>query len=506
MNHPKQLSPQRLLSLLVCISFITTASTSLLGQQVIRRTYPAYGQPLQSTPVYRSPGVPVIRPQAPIQNGRIIMSQPVPVQNRRIISSQPIPIQNGRIINGRIINGQPIPIQSGRIINGPIISGPITQPGVVITPQITSQPQSVIVDAANVNQDDEIKRLNAEIKRLEALALGNGEQSQQVKRLQRELYKARLDLSEMQKSAAAQPDDTSSATMELNGKIQQQQKEIDRLSGDYQTAFQRNEALSSQIKSLADESSRLKAQLSKPDDSQVANAMELQQLRSNLTSTSTALKETKQKNEAMTTEYNRLRGEYDRVQNLNETANTDNANLNQRIDEMSLENQRFELQLNEYANAKGVNAITEVDPVVVRQTSFAADRRVENQGSATADLKRKNRQLLGLNEQVNQQNKLLNRRIAELEGNVNELSIDDDDRGVATTSVASTFGDGLYNPSVQADVPRGKYNIMRWLIPFLGIGLFVGLYVFLTEEYLGTSRALITGGDDRDDRHKRHRS
>ena len=285
----------------------------------------------------------------------------------------------------------------------------------------------------------------------------------------------------MQKSAAAKPDDTNSAAMALNGKIQQQQKEIDQLSTDYQNAFNRNEALISQIKTLTDESSRLKAQLSKPDNSQATNGMELQQLRSNLTTTSTALNETKQKNEAMTTEYYRVKGLY-------ESANTDNANLNQRIDDLSLENHRFEVQLSEYANAKEANVITEVSPVEVAanpvaQTSFVTDR-----DSATAELKRKNRQLLGLNEQANQQNKLLNRRIAELEGNVNGLSIDDDDQEVATTSIASTFSDGLYNPSVQTDVSTGKYNIMRWLIPFLGIGLFIGLYVFLTEEYLGTSQ------------------
>ena len=509
MNHPIQLRPQRLLSLLVCISSVAMASTSLFGQPIIQRTNPVFQQPSRITPIYPARPVQIVQPQAPIQNGPIIYGQPIPTQNRRIISSQPIPIQNGPIINGRIINGQPIPIQRGRIINGPIvngpvingpiISGPITQPGVVITPQ----PQSVIVNPANANQDDEIKRLNAEIERLKALAQGSGKQSEEVERLQRELYKARLDLSEMQRSAAAKSDDNS-ATMALNDKIQQQRKEIDRLGANYEKALQSKEDLNRQIKTLTDEGLRLKtqlAQMNKPNDSMAASGLELQQLRSSLTTSSNALNEIKQKNAAMTTEYNRMRGELNRLQGLNETANTDNGNLNLRNDELLLENQRLAAELGEYSDVDVVNAITEVRPVEVSQTSFVAD-----QDLSASNLERKNKQLLALNEQTNNENRLLNRRIAELEGNVSDLSIDDDDRVVAKTSVVSNLDSGLYDLSSQVDVTTGKYNILRWLIPFLGIGLFVGLYVFLTEEYLGTSRALVAGVDDRDDRERRSRS
>ena len=482
MNHPKQLSPQRLLSLLVCISFFATVSTNLFGQRVIQRTYPAYQQPSQYTPFYPSRPVQAIQPQAPIQ-----------IQNGPIIYGQPIPIQNGRIINSQIINGQ-------------IVNGQIIQPGVIITPQIAPQPKSVLNKALNVNQDDEMKRLVSENKRLEALALDSGKQKREVQRLQRELYKARLDFSEMQKSTAIEPADTNSATMGLNGRIKQQQKEIGQLSANYQNAFQRNESLTREIKKLTDESSRLRALLNKPEDSQDASGMELLQLQSNLTTTSNALDEIKKKNAAMTTEYRRMQGENKELKDLYESTNMDKANLKQRVDEMSSKNDRFMTQLSEYEDAKDADVITEVEPVEYVQKPIVKSKIVADQDSPVFDLEAENRQLFALNEKSNQQNTLLNRRIAELEGTVNELSIDDGDRVVAKTSIASTFGDGLYNPSVQTDASTGKYNIMRWLIPFLGIGLFIGLYVFLTEEYQGTSRALVIDGDIRDDRERRLQS
>ena len=294
--------------------------------------------------------------------------------------------------------------------------------------------------------------------------------------------------------------------MELTGKIQQQQKEIDQLSTNYQKAFQRNESLRSQIKTLTDESSRLKVQLNEPNDSQAGVGMELKQLQSNLTTTSTALDEIKKKNAAMTTEYRRMQGENKELKDLYESTNMENANLKQRVDELSSRNDLYMTQLGEYEDSKEADVITGVEPVEVVQKPIVKSSLVADQDLPVSDLEAGNRQLLALNEQANQQNKLLNRRITELEGTVNELSIDNDDQVVAKTSIASTFGNGLYNPSVQSDASTGKYNIMRWLIPFLGIGLTIGLYVFLTEEYQGTSRALVTGGDIRDDRERRSRS
>ena len=485
MNHPKQLRYQRLLPLLVCTLFFATASTSLLGQQFIPRTYPTYQQP-SYTPVYPSQPVQIVQPQYQAQQGTIIYGQPVPVQN------------------GQIINGQ------------------VTQPGVIFTPPSTQPAKQDAGDTAKIKQDEEakrlekierlekIKRLIDENKRLQALALDDGKQSQEIQRLEGELRQATLKLSEMQKSVAANSDDTSSATMALNGKIQQQQQEIQQLSANYQQAVQQNKVLTGQIETLNDESSKLKAQLSqlsqriKPDDSQGEMGLELQQLQSNLTTTSTALNDVRQQNEAMTSEYNRLQGLY-------ESGNADNAKLSQRIDELSSENQRFAARLSEYTNAEDVSAIADDNFVEDAQTSIAAsristNRDVDTKTSLTADrglavsgLKRKNRQLLSLNEQAKQKNELLKRRISELEGTVNELSIDNDDRKSATTGLASNFV-GVLSDSDQVDALTGKYNIMSWLIPFLGIGLTIGLYVFLTEEYRGTSQSWVTGGDTRDDR------
>ena len=247
------------------------------------------------------------------------------------------------------------------------------------------------------------------------------------------------------------------------------------------------------------------AQLNEPNDGQAAMGLEVKQLRTDLAASTTALEEIRQKNEAMTTEHFRVKDEFSRVQGLYESANTDNTKLTERVDELSLENQRFATELSEYANSKESNAITELPPVEVAEAPTARTSLVAPQGSDTAELERKNRQLLGLNEKAIQENKLLNRRIAELEGNVNELSITDDDRAVATSTVASSLDTGLYDLAGSATASTGKYNILRWLIPFLGIGLFIGLYVFLTEEYSGTTRTLVTDGNRGDDRQRKPR-
>ena len=472
MNHPKQLNEQRLLALLVCISCFVAPSSSLFGQRVIRRTYPTYQQPPRYTPVYPSQPVPIPQPQYPIQQGPIIYSQPAPIQGGQIIDSQ------------------------------------VVQPSVIIAPPGAQQPEPEAGNAANVKRDDEakrlerikrletIKRLIAENKRLESLARDNGRQKQEVQRLERELRKATLQLSEMQTSGAPKLDDTNSETMALNGKIQQQQNEIIQLGANYQKAVQLNESLTSQVKSLSDESSNLKAQLS----NQGAKGTDANQLQSNLMNTSDALNELKQRNEAMTADYNRVQGLY-------ESTNADNATLNQRNGELSSENELLAAQLREYQNGGTLDGHLEdaQTPLAENRISRVSERRDLNMktglaadhGLAVSNLKRKNQRLLGLNEKAKQQNKLLNRRIAELEGTVNELTIDNKDRDVATIGIASDF-DGVLSNSKQAGSSTGKYNIMSWLIPFLAIGLFVGLYVFLTEEYGGTSQAFVTGGDIRD--------
>ena len=487
MNHPNQLRHQRLLSSLVCISLLAAAGSSLFGQQVIRQTYPSYQQPLQYTPVYPSQAVPIVQPRYPIQNGSIIYGQPIPIQN------------------GQIIDGQ------------------FSQPSVIFAPPSTQQAKPDAGNTAKVKQVEEvsrpeevsrleeikrlekIKRLITENKRLEALVLDNGKQTQEVQRLQSELRKAKLELSEMQKFATAKSADMNSATTEVSGKIQRQQEEIDRLSANYQSVVQRNEALTSQIKTLVDESSIVKAQVGKSGDGQTEQWVDLKQLQFNLATTSTAFKELKQKNEAMVSDYNR-------VQDVYESANAENVELNKLVGELSFENKHLARKLNKYANTKGTMAITDDGRVEDAPTSFTLsslstqhdlDSKTSftvDQGLDASNLKRKNQQLLGLNEQANRKNELLNRRVSELEGTVNDLTINNADREATTTESGSSFDGALSDSSKRTDSSTGKYDIISWLIPFLSIGLSIGLYVFLTEEFQGAWPILATDGETQDDR------
>ena len=470
MNTLNQFSYQRRVAILVCLLFFVTTGTSLFGQQVIQRTYPTYQQPSQYIPVYPSQPVQIVQPQYPIQQGPIIYGQPVPIQSRQIFEA------------------------------------PVDQPGAVFPPPSTQEDKADAAKAAKSKRDEaeakrlqqierleKVKRLIAENKRLEALVRDHGAREQEVQRLEEALRNARLEMSEMQKSALAKTEDIDLAKTALSGKIQQQQNEIERLSADYQKTIEQNESLTVQIKTLSDESQNLKAQLSKPDESRAAMGLELEQVQSNLTTTSTALEELKQQHDVMTSEYNRVLGLY-------ESASTANANLNQRIDELSSENQRFTPQLVEPASSKEADSIVHEGRVEDGSKSFVASGLGADNDLTVSDLKRKNQRLRGLNQEANRRIESQSRRIAELEGTVNELAINNDDQEAASTKIASSFGDGPSLDLDQAGLPTGKFNMLSWLIPFLGIGLFVGLYVFLTEEYQGATQALGAGDDTRNDR------
>ena len=468
MNPHNHLSHQRLLSLLVCVFSFATAGTSLRGQQVIQQIYPTYQQPSQYIPAYPSQPVQIVQPQYPIQQGPIIY-------------------------------GQPVPVQSGQLLDAPL-----QQPGVIFSPPIAQQDKqdAAKADKAAISKQDEkeakrleqierlekVKLLIAENKRLEALVKDNGVREQEVQRLEDALRKAELELREMQKSALAKAETVDSAKTVLKGKIQQQQSEIERLITDYQKTMEQNEALTERIKTLSDESSNLKAQLNTPDESQAAMGMELEQLRANLTTTSGALDELKQKHAAVNSEYNRVLGLY-------ESASADNANFSQRIEELTSENQRFTTQLVESSGVREVDSILNEGRIEGGPKSFATAGAVADDDLAVSDLEAKNQRLQGLNQKANRRIESQDRRIAELEETVNKLAISDDDPEPATSEIASSSGEAPSRKLDKAGMSTGKYNVLSWLIPFLGIGLFVGLYVFLTEEYQGSSQALLPRDD-----------
>lgn len=468
MNPHNHLSHQRLLSLLVCVFSFATAGTSLRGQQVIQQIYPTYQQPSQYIPAYPSQPVQIVQPQYPIQQGPIIY-------------------------------GQPVPVQSGQLLDAPL-----QQPGVIFSPPIAQQDKqdAAKADKAAISKQDEkeakrleqierlekVKLLIAENKRLEALVKDNGVREQEVQRLEDALRKAELELREMQKSALAKAETVDSAKTVLKGKIQQQQSEIERLITDYQKTMEQNEALTERIKTLSDESSNLKAQLNTPDESQAAMGMELEQLRANLTTTSGALDELKQKHAAVNSEYNRVLGLY-------ESASADNASFSQRIEELTSENQRFTTQLVESSGVREVDSILNEGRIEGGPKSFATAGAVADDDLAVSDLEAKNQRLQGLNQKANRRIESQDRRIAELEETVNKLAISDDDPEPATSEIASSSGEAPSRKLDKAGMSTGKYNVLSWLIPFLGIGLFVGLYVFLTEEYQGSSQALLPRDD-----------
>ena len=118
-------------------------------------------------------------------------------------------------------------------------------------------------------------------------------------------------------------------------------------------------------------------------------------------------------------------------------------------------------------------------PTPVQATSFTQPSiDVSSYESKTAQLTRKNRQLVDNNADLQSEIKSLNRELTGLKQQGSEVT------GSASSSLVSNSVPVMDKvASLQAVDKKGGWGILGWLIPFLAIGLGVAFFVILKEEF-----------------------
>ena len=278
-----------------------------------------------------------------------------------------------------------------------------------------------------------------------------------------EFNEAKIEIVELRKnleaSDSAKPDMSG-----LNATLQQRQNELNEISARYEQAFKQNETLANQVKSLTKENSGFRSELARL---RLNGGADMKNLQAELTGKSNRLNELEQ-------EYGAIKAESERLQGLAETVNTENVRLTQQIENLSSSHEQLEAQL--HSNLSAAKSVS--TPAKMTNENMTSKFVSSQRSELTAE----NRHLLALNEETETENELLSQRIVDLEGTIDELSIKNKGAEASVSAtVASVSGLG------ELDSGESKFSIMYWLIPFLGIGLATALYVFLTEEYEGTS-------------------
>lgn len=395
------------------------------------------------------------QPPAPIQNGQII-NGPI-IQGQRVIRG---PVVQGQVIPGQVIQGQPIiqgPVIQGRPIRGKI-AGP--QQG---TPPVNKDQQKALTAArAKIKEQAEaIKALTNQNKRLNRVEETNDAMRKEYARLKQayeDASKERDKLKINQSISAAQA--TASDA---------QQQRMDQLNAQYQEVAGKNRAMADQVQLLTQENADIKSRLK---DLQSAGG-DMLSLQAEMNEANTRITEVQQQNQTLTDDNNRL-------QELLQTATSENENLktrfstltqesdqlrseylaatktttalDQRVRELSSQNQQYLTTL----NTRVVSAPAQAKVVPRRSTALAADRD----------------QALALNADLENEKALLMEQISDLEAKIESLQKPAAPKQSALAAVVpSVPGDGASN-----------FNILNWIIPFLVIGLTIGIYVFLTEE------------------------
>ena len=413
---------------------------------------------LRVTRTYQPPGT---FQGGPVIDGQIIQGQRV-IQGQ-VIQGQPIqgqPIQ-GQPIQGQIIQGQPF-IQ-GPVIQGRPIRGNVVRPQ-QIPPQDNQQQDAIAAARAKIaEQAENIKTLTNENSRLSGVEDTNNAMRQEYARLKKAYEDVGTELDQLkikQQMNTAEPVDTSAQDEKLN-----------QLNAQYQKAVEQNRTMSGQIGELAKENGELKNRL---EDLSTAGG-DMSGLKTSLNNANNRITEIGQQNQTLESENTRLKGElqtatandeelnmrYSNLSQENErlkaeyqTATETNTTLDQRVNELSTQNQDYLASLNSRP----------ATPAPAKKNYVAARR--DSGVAAEHD------RVLALNADLENENGLLMEQISELEGKIGSLD-------KKTEPKESALAVAL--PAVTGDAAP-KFNILNWLIPFLLIGLTVGLYVFWTEE------------------------
>ena len=439
----------------------------------------------------------------PFQGGQIIQ-QGQPIQQGPIIQGQPI---QGQIIQGPIIQGQPIqgqPIQGqiiqgqqGQIIQGQPIQGQIIQSQPLNQgPTIQGQPAPRQSDADKKAMEDlrakmaaqtiSIKKLTDENSRLSNMEELTKKMRTEYFRLKDSYDEIDAELVELKKrktmpAAESGNSDSRAAFQKLNAQ--------------YQQAVEQNQSMSGQIEELTQENVSIKSRL---NDLSAAGG-NMSNLEASLNTAKNQISQIGQKNQTLTTENNRLQGEL-------ETVTTENQQLNARFTTLTQESERLRSEF-EMASEKNTTLGDRVNALTTENENYLASMNASPSPTPSTPVKsnavasrpvvdtglvEEHERTLALNAELESRNGLLLEQISELEGQVQVGAVDQ--KAAATGSLLPASPLALVTDSA----PAKKFNIINWLIPFLLIGLTIGLYVFLTEENEGGIASSIASTPTRD--------
>jgi len=262
-----------------------------------------------------------------------------------------------------------------------------------------------------------------------------------------------------------------------------QDARVELLNTQYGEAVEENRALSGQVETLSgqvetltQENTDIKSRL---NDLGTAGG-DMVELKSSLSTANTNISDLTQKNQTLSSENNRLQGELQTVTSENEELERRYSTLSQDSERLRTEYQtatETNTTLGEENNTLSLQnrdylaALNSRPAPVTTQTSF-----VEPRPAPDTRLAGDHQHVLALNAELENKNRLLLKQVSELEGEVGSLKQRPEPKVPVLAAAV---------PELVTAAPESKFNIMRWLIPFLLIGLTIGLYVFLTEENEG---------------------
>jgi hypothetical protein len=439
------------------------------------------------------------QPPADLQSGQII-NRPV-IQGQRVFQGQIIqgqPIQ-GQPIQGQIIQGQPI---QGQIIQAPVIQGrPIRgnavqpQPGAV-QPKPSSTKQRNLLAAARAKIEQQAQSIitltdaNSKLSRVEET---NNAMRSEYARLKKAYDQTSKELDELKINQAMK---TAEPVEPANTDAQEaQQAKLNQLSAQYQKSVEQNGAMSGQIKRLTEENAEIKNRLKNVRsaggdmsglETKLNNAntritqmgQQNQTLLSQNNSLTEQLKTANANREDLNMRYSTLSQESAKLRAEYQTASETNSTLGQQVTDLSTQNRDYLAAI----NARPAATPSAKTNAVAASRDFGVAAKPDSAVAVRRDsgVAAEHDRVLALNADLKNENDLLMEQIADLE---RKLGSTDTPTAAKESTVAVAV------PTLTADAAP-KFNIMKWLIPFLLIGLGIGLYVFWTEE---TGQTVATG-------------
>ena len=422
----------KMLQLILFYFYLGSSYTAaLLPQQIVPPVQQGQvigGQVIQSQPIY----------------GQVIQGQPIqgqPIQGQ-INQGQPI---QGQIIQGHIIQGQPI---QGQIIQGPIVQGPVIQRRVIqgqivegqgsTTDGKTTAPNNTAaIEAARVKMAELNKRIESltlENSKLKGVVGVNNQLKSTNDSLNKEIEQLKNEYGALnEKLSALQKESMNTGNANDNG----QKNQLIQLKTQFDSAIEKNQSISQQVDALTRKNTQLVQEntaLKKSIDDG-SNRSDMSGLQANLDAATTKLTE---------------------FETQNQTLRQENANLVERTTELSSQNEEY------LASTDSMGAEN-----IIHTESTKPSYRTNNEATIP--------DYSAMNSELKAKNAALTNQIAELQHDINQPG--------QTTATASSPIASLPSAIASTDSTSGKFDIRYWIIPFLLIGLGVGLYTFFMEEF-----------------------